>query len=1076
MTTHIDTNDSKYPAAAAEILQRHESGQAEANITSSVRDFLIITGLAQPSEIVEENPPSDGSRSAVDLTALDTFIESKRRIGTATGGFNPNPQNVAQLDDYLQQSRDAGKGVRTGILTDGKYWLLRWPDAGPINTSPPYGFVLQPGDGWLALRDWLRDTALVALDSIPADRENVQQYLGPKSPTYQRDIDTLAALYNTHADSETIKVKRRLWYDLLRAALGEIAHDQASLDGLFIRHTYLSLVIGVAVQASFGIDIRQLAETDPSDLLQGRRFHDATGLSGIIESDFFAWPDEVGGHALIQALARRVARFDWLHAPPDIAAILYETVIPPEERRTLGEYYTPNWLARTMVQELVTDPLNQRVLDPACGSGTFIAEAIGHFLAAATSPFLPAKGVAGDAENTPSPLRGEGKGEGINLDPKEIIDRLRENVIGIDVHPVAVHLARAAWALAARPAINAATAAGFDASGPVPVYLGDALQLRFRTGDMFAEHLVTIQIDDGQNSELTFPISLVDRAETFDALMSQVAAEIEAGQDPMIALEDHPIYDPSERNTVAQTIKTLQKLHNQGRDHIWAYYTRNLVRPVALSRRKVDIIVGNPPWLTYGNAYGVLREALEEQSRNLYGIWVGGRYATHTNIASLFYSRCVDLYLENGGHIGMIMPHSALQGNQYRKWRSGSWRSKPIGRGSNRTPGRTLSIDFGYKMAWDLQGLEPNDFFPVPACIVFAERTGENAHSTELAGLSERWLGAPGMDSNREARTFLPGASAVESSYYSTHCKQGMKIMPRCLFFVEEVENSAIVSAGQTITVNPRRGSQDKEPWRSLALDLITNQTIEKQHVFDVYLGETIVPYATISPLRAVLPVKQSDSEIPFDGDSPGGIRLSNMERRVRDRWQSIRRLWNQNKPSTSKLDLLDILNYYGHLSEQLGWQANPARRSIRVTYTTSGQPTASVLDDNDALVDEKLYWITCRNSQEALYLVAVINSEALYDAVQPLMSKGQFGARDLHMHLWKLPIPAFDTANPLHVSISEAGQTAAAGAAQQLAQLREQRDNVTVTIARREIRKWLRESDEGKAVEEVVAKLLRTG
>ena len=90
--------------------------------------------------------------------------------------------------------------------------------------------------------------------------------------------------------------------------------------------------------------------------------------------------------------------------------------------------------------------------------------------------------------------------------------------------------------------------------------------------------------------------------------------------------------------------------------------------------------------------------------------------------------------------------------------------------------------------------------------------------------------------------------------------------------------------------------------------------------------------------------------------------------------------------------------------------------------------------------------------------------------------SKGQFGARDLHKHLWKLPIPEFDAAVPLHVAISEAGQTAAVGAAQQLAQLREQRDNVTVIIARREIRKWLRESDEGKAVEEVVAKLLGTG
>ena len=422
------------------------------------------------------------------------------------------------------------------------------------------------------------------------------------------------------------------------------------------------------------------------------------------------------------------------------------------------------------------------------------------------------------------------------------------------------------------------------------------------------------------------------------------------------------------------------------RKYLATFYTRNLVRPVALSRRKVDIIIGNPPWLTYGNAYGVLREALEEQSRNLYGIWIGGRYATHTNIASLFYSRCADLYLEDGGHIGMIMPHSALQGNQYRKWRSGSWRSKPVGRSSNRMPGRTLSIDFSYKMAWDLQGLEPNDFFPVPACVVFAERTGENAHSTELAGFSERWLGAPGMDSNREARTFLPGASAVESSYYSTYCKQGMKIMPRCLFFVEEVINPVIVSAGQTITVNPRRGSQDKEPWRSLVLDLITNQTIEKQHVFDVYLGETIVPYATISPLRAVLPVKKSDSEIPFDDDTPGGIRLSNMERRVRDRWQSILSLWNQNKPNTSKLDLLDILNYYGHWSEQLGWQANHSQRSIRVTYTTSGKPTASVLDDNDALVDETLYWITCRNLLEANYLLAIVNSQILYEMVQPLI------------------------------------------------------------------------------------------
>ncbi len=78
----------------------------------------------------------------------------------------------------------------------------------------------------------------------------------------------------------------------------------------------------------------------------------------------------------------------------------------------MGEYYTPDWLARVMVRELVTDPLDQRVLDPACGSGTFIAEAVTHYIEAAN---------------------------GSGQHPKQVLDRLLESVAGIDVHPVAVH-------------------------------------------------------------------------------------------------------------------------------------------------------------------------------------------------------------------------------------------------------------------------------------------------------------------------------------------------------------------------------------------------------------------------------------------------------------------------------------------------------------------------------------------------------------------------------------------------------------------------------------------------------------
>ena len=583
MPMHIDTNDPRYRDAAAEILRRHDNFELEANITSAVRDFLMIMGLARSEEIVEENPPSEASRLAVDLTALDTFIEFKRRIGTTSGG-GPDPENVEQLDDYLAQSASQGR-VRMGVLTDGKRWLLRWPGAGDVRLTRPYAFTLEDPDGWFSLYEWLRDSALVSLEDVRPDREEIARHFGPGSPSYQRDIAAFKTLYQENAKLETIRVKRRLWYDLLRTALGEIAYtpeglsdeSQARLakvgvgpeemDDLFVRHTYLSAVIGMVVQASFGIDIRLLAETAPADLLQGRELHRATGLYGVLESDFFAWPNEVGGDPLLRTLARRVARFNWAEAPADTAATLYQTVIPAEERRQLGEYYTPAWLARTMIHELVDNPLKQRVLDPACGSGTFIAEAVADFIEAARDS---------------------------RWEPTEVLNKLREAVTGIDVHPVAVHLARAAWTLAARPAINAAGVTGYDSSLSIPVYLGDALQLRFRTGDMFAENEITIQTLDEENTELVFPVSLVERAENFDALMGDISAYVERGEDPFLALDDNHVNDPTERRVIGSTIAAMQRLHELGRDHIWACYTRNMVRPVALSRSKVDVVIGKP--------------------------------------------------------------------------------------------------------------------------------------------------------------------------------------------------------------------------------------------------------------------------------------------------------------------------------------------------------------------------------------------------------------------------------------------------------------------------------------------------
>ena len=176
-------------------------------------------------------------------------------------------------------------------------------------------------------------------------------------------------------------------------------------------------------------------------------------------------------------------------------------------------------------------------------------------------------------------------------------------------------------------------------------------------------------------------------------------------------------------------------------------------------------------------------------------------------------------------------------------------------------------------------------------------------------------------------------------------------------------------------------------------------------------------------------------------------------------------------------MKLMGQLDYFGKLSSQLAWSHSSDERPVRVIYSEYGIPTAALLTDDSAIVDYKLFWITCKDIEEANYLLGIVNSDVLYKLVEPLMPKGQFGARDLQKHLWKLPIPEFDPANELHTAISQAGQAAAEGVALQLAQLRQQRGpKLTVTIARRELRAWLRASAEGQAVEKAVGRLLRGG
>ncbi len=1029
-TTELSADDPRFVDLARELLHWHGSSAHEDNVRSAVRNFLIGTELTEFYEIESEASPNPQriKRSRVDLVLSDAFIEVKTRIGVAADAATPAPDHVAQLDGYLDSSPD----VNLGVLTDGRHWLRRTTGQTQVPTAYPWAFVLNEPDDAVELYRWLNEYIFSGLRAKPIDANTIGTEFGPASPVYATHIELIRRLFERHRDDRTVAIKYDLWQELLEVALGEVVGTEAteSLHSLFVRHTYLVTMIGMVTQATYGVDIEHLSAQDPMDLLVGRLFAADTGLVGVIETDFFTWLGEVdGGVDVIREMAAWTASYDWSTAELGMASTLYQSVIPPAEREQLGEYYTPDWLAEAMVMEAVTDPLAQRVLDPACGSGSFLVAAIRHLLVAAH------------------------EGE---LTPAETLATLRGNVIGVDVHPVAVHLARSEWVLAARDAI--ATVDGRPDFTP-PVYLGDSLQLLTTSDQLLGRAEVAIPVTgDPLRRELRFPRSLIERPEVFDSVMEQVASQVRVGGDPRQALEDSGISD-AERAALAPALDLLEALHTEGRDHIWSYYTRNVVRPLVLAEETVDVIIGNPPWITYNQTVDRLRERLRELSAG-YGIWKGAQFATNADLAALFFTRCADLYLAPGGVCAMVMPHSALAQGHYSKWRTGRWNK----------PDAPLNMNLAHSLPWDLETLDPNDFFPVPACVVYGSRSESGS---ELPTEVERWRGTPGAsDVERVVSPLVHGEEF--RSPYADRARNGATIFPRRLFFVVEDPLKGPVVAANSIRTNPRRGAHDKEPWRSVDLQAIHQRTVERTHLFNVALGESVAPYFMLDTLPALLPISDEGTIERLAGDQ-SRIDPASLRWRMRERWNLVSDVWEQRRSTT----LADQLDHMGKLSAQLTWRSSGAADDAgpRVLYAASGHPTAAICPDSEVIVENSLYWLPTESHDEALYLCGILNSLTLRTLVEPHVPKGQWGPRHVHTHVWKLWIPPYDAAEQTHSAIVEAASAVANGVADLLSRERQQRSagGLDTRRARQLARAWLAESDSGAAVERHVSKLLES-
>lgn len=969
----------------------------EANIQSAVRDLLLHGDLelSAGNVVILESP---SGRKRIDVEVGRTLFEIKKDAS--------EPQEDAdvhvQLAGYVRR-RISETGKRyVGVYTDGYHWsawhLPASEDADALELvdrlDPPLD-ANADGSDLDRLLLWL-DGIMATQHQLPATPRNVEQRLGAAASQTRLDLATLTSLLDTADHRPAVRLKRQLWRSLLAVASG-VAVDDEDDTRLFLEHTYLVVLAELIGHAVIGYDI---AIEDPDELLRGRLLSEA-GVYGVIEQDFFDWVGDVdGGIEWVASLAERISRFDWRDVDHDVLKVLYESVIGRETRHRLGEYYTPDWLARTIVGDVVDDPSTQRVLDPSCGSGTFLFWAVRQALDAA---------------------------EQAGKDNAAAIDDVTSRVFGMDVHPVAVTLARITYLLA----ISHERLNGDRNAFSVPVYLGDSVQFEQAEGALWsADGLVVHVAAEGQAGQqrldvyqqhLTIPQSVIDDVNTFDQLvvdLTEAACDRKPGSprpNVLHKLSDHGVA-PADQPALIETFNTLCDLNDDGRNHIWGYYLRNLARPrwLAQAGNNVDRIVGNPPWLSYRHMPEVMQQRFKTLATQR-GLWAGGQVATQQDLSALFIVRACELYLAADGRFGMVVPFATLSRQAYAGFRTGRW--APANKQAD-----AAFVTAELEQPWQLSDVTP-DIFPVPSAVVFGRRHAGTIGHAPMPPTVRNWHGrqpagstADGLTSAQAPRVAVP-TNDDDWSPYRERFLNGATAYPRCLVCIEPVPVGPVGAPKGRTPVKAARSTQEKKPWKDVKT--LTGQ-IENRFLRPLHLGSTVLPFRLDDPWQAVVPW---DGERVLDATDPDVGRWPGLA----DWMANAEAVWESNRAkSAGNYTLTGWLNYQNKLTKQFDALDRP-----RVVYSKAGTTlTAAIIDDPRAIIDHKLYWCAAASLDEARYLTAILNAPVTTERVQPLQSVGAFGPRDFDKYVWALPIPHYDKRDADHAHLVTLATTAEQAAA----------------------------------------------
>ncbi|OGW45613.1 MAG: hypothetical protein A2Y66_09045 [Nitrospirae bacterium RBG_13_41_22] len=420
---------------------------------------------------------------------------------------------------------------------------------------------------------------------------------------------------------------------------------------LFAIHTFYAFLMKiiaielVSLQRESSIEsfVKGLGAMDDDELFKkltylesGADFVDR-GIVNFLEADFFSWYLD-GWNPQIANIFRNIVRAlsDFEPATPilepewtrDLLQKLYEVIVPKKLRHDLGEYYTPDWLAGYVLGKSgYTGEIGSRFLDPACGSGTFLVQAI----------------------NRAMKYSEERK----KIDINDLAQHILNNIVGFDLNPLAVLAARTNYLIAFSKLIS------YIRPISIPVYLCDSILAPTRyveEGELPFKDTIVFTTTKGN---YVFPVFMQEKShiDKFTSMMD-VALRSKIEHERFERQIKTEFNSPEEETSLlAQVYRRIKELDDNGENGIWARYIKNAFAPVYLG--KFDFVVGNPPWIRWG----YLSDDYRERTLKLwhrYGIFSLKGHETRLgagekDFSMLFTYACADNYLKDKGVLGFII-------------------------------------------------------------------------------------------------------------------------------------------------------------------------------------------------------------------------------------------------------------------------------------------------------------------------------------------------------------------------------------------------------------------------------------